>query len=703
MSLSNELNSGLNKEQLRCVYHVDGPLLVLAGAGSGKTKVVTTRICHLLEMGVPPNEILAVTFTNKAAKEMMHRVQSMSSMNVFIATFHALCSAVLRESIHHLEFTTDFAIYDSQDSLAILKKCMNELGYEYDKQIIKSLASDISNAKNALKLPSDIISSSNDKADENAALLYSVYSSYQAKLKECNALDFDDLLLYTSLLFKSHPDVLSMYQKRWSFVLIDEYQDTNAVQYSLITMLTALSKNVFAVGDPDQSIYSWRGANIENILHFEDDFPGAEIVKLEQNYRSTQTILSAANAVIEKNTSRYEKKLWSSKESSEKIHVEIFNDDREEASYIIDTIAFGHSQRKSLDDYVLFYRTNSQSRIYEDALLRQNIPYQVIGGISFYDRREIKDVLCLLRVCLSLHDLAAFERIINTPKRGFGPKAIEKLQKGASETQQPFIQFLYTLRSNVQLCKLESKQYAALESFLQARDDTIETFNGPIHKTIETALSSFKYMEYLSVDKDTYEDRKSNVDELLSKAAEWTAVEGSTDLAQFLEEISLRSAHDTATGSFPSVKLMTLHNSKGLEFDTAFMVGLEEDLFPHINSKHSEQELEEERRLCYVGMTRAKNSLYMCASKYRLMYGTPKVMHPSRFLYEIPEEYIESSAPRKGDEGIVVGSRVQHKSFGSGTVLKSYESSLGLAFDVTFDDNGHTRTLIAKYAKLQKI
>lgn len=688
--------ASLNEKQRLCAEHIDGPLLVLAGAGSGKTRVVTTRICNLLNRGVPSSNILAVTFTNKAAKEMVSRVKEMSSHNVFIATFHSLCSRILRESIDILDgYNTSFAIYDSQDSLSLIKKCFVTLGIEYDKQTTRSILGAISKAKNALIYPDNFPTDEFDSGE----LIRNIYSLYQDKLKECNALDFDDLLLMTHTLFVNHPEVLKKYQNLWKFILIDEYQDTNAVQYSLIKKLSDISHNVFAVGDPDQSIYSWRGANIQNILQFEEDFQGARVVKLEQNYRSTPTILKAANSVIAINTSRYEKELWSNEKDGDLITMEIADSDRDEAYFVIDSIE-KNSRKTRYNECVIFYRTNSQSRIYEDALLRRNIPYTIIGGISFYDRKEIKDILALIRTLTSQYDQLAFERVINTPKRGMGPKALENISKAAHESQLPFITFLYQLVDTPSLCKLQAKQRAAIVEFMEVHKTLSSRLDQSIHTTIQEIISLFRYDEYLKADKETYEERKSNIDELLSKAYEWEADAKSSSLVTFLEEISLRSAHDVNEAYQDTVKLMTLHNSKGLEFDTVYMVGLEEDLFPHINSKHSTDEIEEERRLCYVGMTRARKTLFMTCCKYRLLYGQPKTMTPSRFLYEVPEEFIQNSPTPSQDSAIYVGAHVRHQSFGRGVVKKVYQTSLGPTYDVYFPDESVIKSLIGKYAKL---
>jgi ATP-dependent DNA helicase UvrD/PcrA len=696
------LAENLNPEQLEAVNHFEGPLLVLAGAGSGKTRIIVHRIIRLLELGIPPGEIVAVTFTNKAAEEMRQRVERFSNKQVLTATYHSFCARILRESIHHLGYQSNFIIYDEEDSEKLISECLKNLGEKSDKSIIKPLRRDISHAKNNLLLP--------EKEDEEQDPVFlAAYALYVKKLKEYNALDFDDLLFLTVRLFQEHPEVLKVYQKRYSFILIDEYQDTNRAQYLVTKLLSEKHNNLFAVGDPDQSIYSWRGANIENILNFERDFPGAKIISLEQNYRSTNTILNAANAVIENNFRRYEKKLWSKLGEGEKISLYICETDKAEADFVAQTLLKSHKMKKiPFRECVVFYRTNSQSRTFEDALLREKIPYVIIGGISFYQRKEIKDVLALLRMVLSGNDYLSFLRTIAIPKRGIGESALTKITMLAeSENLTIFDTALGLAQGNLPL-KLSQKQRDGLEEYckmiLELRQ-ILET-KLPLNELLSFAIEKWNYLNYLKEDPDTFEERRENLAELISKAAEWESRQEGGSLESFLEELSLKGSADISDEKMDSVRLMTLHNGKGLEFSAVFLVGMEEELFPHINARDTPSGLEEERRLCYVGMTRAKQELYLTAARFRFLWGSLRLMRPSRFLEEIPPNLLSVHKPIEphfdaANEGsFLPGTRVTHKDLGKGVIRKSSEGSLGLTYEVYFPEEKLTRTLIAKYAKL---
>jgi DNA helicase-2/ATP-dependent DNA helicase PcrA len=687
----------LNHQQELAVQHIEGPLLVLAGAGSGKTRVVTYRIAKLLDLGVLPSDILAVTFTNKAADEMRARVRVLKNAQVLACTFHSLGSRILRESISALGYKNDFVIYDQEDSEKLLKSCLNQMQRLDEKGVVGKVRNQISSAKNDLIGP--------DAADRDFA---DVYLLYQQKLKECNALDFDDLLYLTVRLLKEHEDIRRFYQKRWQFVLIDEYQDTNAAQYTIAKILVDEHKNIFAVGDPDQSIYSWRGAQYQNILNFEHDFPGAKVVTLDQNYRSTNFILQAANALIQHNGDRYEKKLWSSLGDGSKIVVYTGQNEREEAQFVARQI-IKHMAEYPLDEMAIFYRTNAQSRTFEDALLAQGIDYQIIGGLSFYQRKEIKDILAFLKMIVSSTDLISFLRTINLPKRGIGTSTLEKLIKAAENT--PILSFCEEALDRPDLIKLGAKQKEGLKDYIRAVHELREKSSYlQLHELINEVIERFRYMDYLKEDRETFQDRKENIEELVSKAAEWQQEHAEPNLTTFLEELSLRSNVEEK-GYIPSVKMMTLHNSKGLEFNVVFLVGLEEDLFPHINIKDDPKAIEEERRLCYVGMTRAKRQLYLCSTTYRYMWGTARFMRPSRFLKEIPVRYLENHSSsnlqyQSREEDIVtedfsIGDQVIHKEFGVGTVKKIYQGSFGLTLDIYFKNSSSVRTLVAKYAKLQ--
>ncbi len=629
----NPLNSMtlLNPEQERAVQHVEGPLLVLAGAGSGKTRVVTHRIAHLIDIGIPPEQILAVTFTNKAAEEMKARIRSLKNVNVIACTFHSLGAKILRESIHHLGYKNTFSIYDEDDSGKLLKTCLEELQYPIEKSFFKETKEEISSLKNDLITPNEV---------RNNSQLQAIYALYQKKLKSCDALDFDDLLFLTVTLFKEHPTILIEYQNRWRFVLIDEYQDTNLSQYTITKMLVHKHQNLFAVGDPDQSIYSWRGAKYQNILNFEFDFQNATIITLNQNYRSTNLILQAANALISHNHKRYQKELWSSLGEGNKIGVCLALNERREAEFIVSRILQHAQERHSLNDMAIFYRTNAQSRTFEDALLSRRINYTIIGGISFYERQEIKDILAYLKMVLSNADLIAFLRTINTPKRGLGAATLDKIVKAAAQEDIPILIFCEKLLENPSLnLKLSPKQKEALRSYLQLIHTLRNLQNhATLSELMRETITRSNYLAYLAEDPETAQDRKENVDELLSKAAEWEEENTEGSLPLFLEELSLRIP-TPETADAPKIKMMTLHNSKGLEFDIVFLVGLEEDLLPHINSKDDPEKFEEERRLCYVGMTRARKQLYISSARYRYTWGVERFMKTSPFFFEIPSKY----------------------------------------------------------------
>ncbi len=703
----------LNPKQELAVQHLEGPMLVLAGAGSGKTRVVTCRIAHLLKLGVPANEILALTFTNKAAEEMRFRIKTLSSQFVLTSTFHALGAKILRESIHYLGYQNDFTIYDEKDSLQLLKQVLLFLGYKDDKGQLKSVRIEISNRKNALLKPKPISSAASLSID---ILIEEAYGIYQEKLKEYQAVDFDDLLFLTVQLLRDFPHVLEQYQKKWFFILVDEYQDTNCSQYFITKLLTARHQNLFVVGDPDQSIYSWRGANLNNILEFEKDYENAQIITLEQNYRSTTNILNGANALIKYNTKRYEKKLWSDLGAGEKIGVYQARNESEETQFALEKLLeLTRKENISLNECAIFYRTNAQSRSLEDCFLKYQVPYIIIGGISFYQRKEIKDILAFLRVATSQFDFLSFARTINLPKRGIGRVALNKWRELSEELKQPILSLCQELvEGKLPQCKLTKKQHQGLLNYLNIIDSLKDLCKkrASLKKIIETAIYQSQYKEMLKGDPETAQERLENLEALINKATEWGKEREKPLLLHFLQEISLKSSLDQSVER-ESVRFMTLHNGKGLEFRLVFIVGMEEGLFPHLNSKNEVDALEEERRLCYVGMTRAKEYLYLTSSSYRLIWGQSKTMIPSRFLGEIPSQYLlkfnseeEEVMELKADpssRGFSVGTFVFHKNFGKGRVQKAYETSLGMTYDVFFPDTNTTRSLIAKYAKLELI
>ncbi len=702
-------NNQLNNNQQKAVNHIEGPLLVLAGAGSGKTKVVTTKIAKLIQMGVPAQDILAITFTNKAAKEMLNRINKMTASRVLACTFHSLGAKILREAIHNIGYSNDFTIYDEDDSLKLIKECLKTLNIKEDKGLLKKIKSKISTAKNDLIDLNNIHSYSNfSKTDLD------IFNLYQTKLKSFNALDFDDLLYLPVQLFNEKIDILQKYQKRWSFLLIDEYQDTNYAQYTLAKMLSAQHQNICVVGDPDQSIYSWRGAQYQNILNFDKDFKNAQIINLEENYRSTSNILDAANTLIKNNTNRLEKNLKTSLGKGDKVKVFIAENDKLEANFVAEQI-LKHRFKEKLDfnDIAIFYRTNSQSRIFEDILLSHKIPYIIYGGLSFYQRKEIKDIIAFLRLMISNSDFISFARTINLPKRGFGKVALAKIFYTSEKENIEVLKLLSLVLetpSRFNDLKLSKKQLVNLQEYisniyeLRKLKDSLN-----IDELISEVLTLMKYSDYLKEDPETIEDRKENIDELITKACDWQE-NNDGHLKEFLESITLLTSTDVKEDT-SQIKLMTLHNSKGLEFECVFMVGMEEDLFPHVNSKDSFQDLEEERRLCYVGMTRAKKNLYMTTATYRYLFGNIKITMKSRFLKELPDENTEFlSNDIAYSENIPIienpstsfyeGCRVIHKTFGLGMVQKIYTTSLGETVDVLFEDSSNIRSLVVKYAKL---
>lgn len=721
----------LNDEQQAAVEHVNGPMLVIAGAGSGKTRVVTRRIVRLIEKGISPDAILGLTFTNKAAKEMQERVQQSIHSRVLICTFHSLGARILRESISAMGYQSHFAIYDEDDAEKVVKGCINDLGLEKADIDTKGLRQLISNAKNAMQTPEQLANVQGNTPTETHFPKF--YAMYQKRLRDYNAVDFDDLLFLTVKLLQNHPEVLAKYHRRWQYLLIDEYQDTNESQYTMVKLLVGDTHNLCVVGDPDQSIYSWRGANIQNILNFEKDYANAKVVRLEQNYRSRSNILEAANALIAHNTSRYEKNLWSDLGAGAKIQLHQLEGDRDEVRMVMDAINKHQRQGISLNEMVIFYRTNSQSRIFEDALLSNRLPYTIVGGISFYQRREIKDILGYLRMIQSSHDYVSFERTVNTPKRGLGPSTIDKLRDGASETGVPILDYceqMLKADSADGYLKLSAKQKNALMQYVNVIVDLRARRNQlSLKELVEAVIGQTGYGLYIDEDQETAEDRWENMRELVSTAAEWEVLHPEGTLGEFLEELSLKSSLDVVDDSEAHVSLMTLHNGKGLEFAVTFLVGLEEELFPHVNSRASPEALEEERRLCYVGMTRAKEFLYISSVKTRLLWGTLRRMRPSRFLREIPEKYVEQiggmksrwererverqeelhvaplpmSAPHEADEPFAIGELVFHREFGVGKVESVYDSSAGLTYRVFFTKDQNEKSLVAKFAKLSRL
>ncbi|WP_213318981.1 ATP-dependent helicase [Chlamydiifrater volucris] len=633
------LFSELNEAQYAAATAPFCPVLVLAGAGAGKTRVVSYRILRLVREGISPNKILVMTFTNKAAKELDERVLHMMSQDLsieqrpMICTFHSLGVYILRRSIHKLGRSPNFIIYDQSDSEKLIKQCLQELNLK--KNLSGTVQYYISRAKNSLLCPEDI-----DPREYEEPII-PIYQNYQKKLLEANALDFDDLLLLPVRLFQESSETLEEYQHLWDALLIDEYQDTNHAQYVIAGAIAKKHHNIFAVGDPDQSIYSWRGANIHNILNFEKDYPEALIVRLEDNYRSHGNILEAANALIAHNESRFKKILRSVKGPGEKIRLFIGKTDKEEADFVADEIWSLHKNYGiSLRNFCIFYRTNFQSRTFEDALLRRRIPYEIIGGISFYKRKEINDIVAFLRLITSDRDYVAFERTINLPKRGLGPSSVSNIIEFSSRENLPVLSACKKVLTEKSL-KLGKKQKEGLQAFVALIDSLRERLNKlALHELLVETVRLSKYFDVLRDDPDTFEDRKSNIEELISKTYEWEVQNPSGGLEAFLDDLALKSSTDEVNQTGDCLNLMTIHNGKGLEFKIAFLVGLEENLFPHANSKGNYENLEEERRLCYVGITRAQDLLYLTAAQTRFLWGSIRVMKPSRFLREIPMDYL---------------------------------------------------------------
>jgi DNA helicase-2/ATP-dependent DNA helicase PcrA len=673
-----------------------------------------------------PSQILGLTFTNKAADEMKQRLEKQSGARVHITTFHSLGARILRESIDALEeYTKEFAIFDESDSERLIKVCMGELTIDEKKLKARSARAQISRAKNELLAP--------DELEEVEPEVKELYALYQRRLSQYNGVDFDDLLYLPTRLFKEHPDVLARYQERWHYLLIDEYQDTNHAQYLLARLLVEKSKNLFVVGDPDQSIYSWRGADIGNILGFERDFPGAEVVKLEQNYRSTENILRASNALISHNESRYEKRLWSDLGTGELVTRFFADTDRMEARAVVEAIDGLSAEGVDTDQIAVLYRTNAQSRVLEDACLSHGLDYVVIGGISFYQRKEIKDILSWARFILMPSDWVSFSRLCKATKLPLGDATLDKIRlAGDSEGLSVLAVLEGALLGHVSM-RLMQKQKDAIRMLIDKVRLLREIIaSRPLNEALQEIIIQSGYMQVIKEDPETFEDRRENLESLTAKAFEFESDERGS-LTDFLAEIALRSSLDEAAGLRKRVHLMTMHNAKGLEFDYVFIVGLEEDLLPHINSKDDPNGIEEERRLCYVAMTRARRRLTISACRRRFLWGGERSMIPSRFLAEMPMETIveadqmsssrerfarsecDSSyrAPRKIDRKpalkseaalsnrFEVGDRVLHPEFGKGSIVSVNSGNFGLMYEVAFSDDGQTRTLVAEYAPLE--
>jgi DNA helicase-2/ATP-dependent DNA helicase PcrA len=685
------LLESLNPTQLDAVKHTEGPLLILAGAGSGKTRVLTHRLAYILDQGLAaPEEVLAITFTNKAAGEMKDRVALLvgpDSRKMWVSTFHAFCARILRVHAEKLGYKREFTIYDQADQVRLVKRCIVELGKDPRRFNPRSFQSQISAAKNVLMASDDYLRSTEGYIAENVA---EVYDLYQKRLYENNAMDFDDLIMQTVALLEIFPEVRERYQTRFKYIHVDEYQDTNHAQYRLVNILAAAHRNLCVVGDDDQSVYSWRGADIRNILDFERDYPEAKIVKLEQNYRSTQTILDAANAVVANNASRKPKELWTAGPQGERIRIFTAVDEYAEARFVISEIERLMDSGASPRDMAVFYRTNAQSRALEDVLVRGGVPYQVVGGVRFYERAEIKDTMAYLAVISNPNDAVALERIINVPKRGLGSTSVARLQDHARRNGLSLYETLAEADA-VDLTGAAKKSCRAVLGLFEGW--RVAAREVPPAELIGAVLDESGYRAELEAENTVEaESRLENLEELINASREYERYEPEPTLEGFLQEQALYSEQDVLDTEGGQVALMTLHNAKGLEFDHVFVVGMEEGTFPHARSL-DEQNLEEERRLCYVGITRAKETLTLSYAKLRSNWGEREYQMPSRFLSEIPaalkagtvpggptgREGWGAALPRRsgleratsGSTGYRAGERVRHAKFGVGEVVEA--------------------------------
>ena len=736
----------LNNEQREAVFCTEGPLLMLAGAGSGKTRSLTHRIAYLIEeKGVAPWNILAITFTNKAAQEMRERVDALvgyGSEDIWISTFHATCSRILRRHIDLLGYDRNFTIYDASDQKSLMKEVLKEMKIDTKQFPERSVMSEISSAKNEYKSPLDYrneygINFRNQRIAD-------IYEHYQKRLKENNALDFDDLLVKMVDLFQTNPDVLEHYQDRFQYIMVDEYQDTNTVQFLLVSLLAKKYRNLCVVGDDDQSIYKFRGANIYNILNFEKVFPDAQVIRLEQNYRSTQNILNAANGVIANNKGRKEKKLWTENQKGELVHFKQYDTEYDEADGVVSRINFLAMRGVQYKDMAILYRTNAQSRIFEEKLKQKNIPYAIVRGISFYDRKEIKDLMSYLKVVDSGMDDLSVKRIINVPKRGIGQTTINRLQEFAILNQMSFLDAVFNADEIPEVTRALAKLHKFADMIEEFREYASEH---EISELLEHILDVTQYRAELEAEgTDESISRLEDIEELFNDIAYYEEEEENPNLRDFLAEkdmYTLNAGIDNLEDENNKVLLMTLHNAKGLEFNNVFLGGMEEGVFPGFGAMMSgdESEIEEERRLCYVGITRAKERLFLSAAKRRMLRGQTQYNRRSRFIDEIPGQYLDTeqrvSEQRVSEQRVVknterpakyqygakagkpynlsdfkvkpvgeldyqVGDRVKHIKFGVGTVQEITKGGRDFEVAVEFDRVGRKK-MFASFAKLKKV
>ena len=725
------LLDGLNREQQQAVQHTEGPLLILAGAGSGKTKVLTVRIAYLLAQGVNPYEILAITFTNKAAKEMKSRVEGLVgdvANRIWLSTFHSFCAKFLRfELDNFLGYNRNFTIYDTSDSQVVIKAALKALNLDDKYYPVGAMISAISDAKNKLMFASDYRKQARDFYQQKVT---DVYEYYERELRKNNALDFDDLLLVAVKLLQSNAAVLEKYSKRFKYVMIDEYQDTNHAQYLLAYLLSSHWKNIAVVGDADQSIYAWRGADIQNILDFEKDYPNCTSIKLEQNYRSTKIILDAANAVIDHNEGRPEKNLWTDKVEGAKIQHFTAQSEHEEAAFIGDTIVKKHDiHGVPYGDMAILYRTNAQSRVLEEALIKRALPYTMVGGTKFYDRKEIKDVLAYLRVLYNPFDDLSLLRIINVPKRSIGATTVSKLQDYARENGTSLFMTLTQLHL---VDTIKGKTKEKLEEFgILIFTLVAEMDDKSVLDILEAILDRTGYLAQLEESTDPQDQaRAENIGELLSVAKDFQDTNPTGTVEDFLEQVALVNDVDSFEQEESKVTLMTLHAAKGLEFPIVFLGGLEEGLFPHSRTLMNPEEIEEERRLAYVGITRAEKELYISNATTRTVFGRTSSYLPSRFIDEIPAELVDSlRAKRRTPDDIKptvprhmsvasrpvtkpiirneviadwkVGDTAIHSKWGNGKVVNVSGEGAGMKLTIEFPTQG-VRVVMAKFAPVKK-
>lgn len=723
---------GLNDKQREAVEFGDGPLLILAGAGSGKTRVLTHRIAYLIEKrGIFPGNILAITFTNKAADEMKERVSNLLENNVddiWMGTFHSVCVRILRRDIDKIGYDRSFSIYDRDDQVTLMKECIKELNVNKDIYKERAVLAKISDLKDKMIDPDTYINQ--NYSEFYARNVGELYALYEKKLRAYNALDFDDLILKTIELFRKEEEVLDYYQRKFKYVFVDEYQDTNKSQYELIRLISGRYKNICVVGDPDQSIYKFRGADISNILNFEKDFENATTILLEQNYRSTKNILGVANHVIKNNFERKDKNLWTANEEGQKVVVESLLDEKEEASFVASKIMELLGEGYSLNDMAILYRTNAQSRSFEEAFMRDSIPYKIVGGLRFYDRKEIKDIMAYLKVIQNPADNVSLKRIINVPKRGIGPATINKIEEYASQNDESMYSVMMDIDKVDTLSagpKKKIKDFVNMMNEFAAMSKILS-----VDEFIEKLVYGVGYIDELEKEGGIEaETRLQNIKEFISVALDYEVKNPNGSLEDFLSTISLLSDVDKTEDRENSVTLLTVHSAKGLEFPVVFLVGMEEGLFPISRALDSESELEEERRLCYVAITRAEKLLFVTYAKIRTIYGRTSYTLPSRFLDEMPEDLIESStgkgksisidagtfnssrevfiqvkdytgkakerivSSRINEEDISTGRKVRHNKWGIGTIVQIKDSKDDKELVVAFDGVGLKRLLLS--------